>query len=118
VGDASNLESLDAYLLRPESPMIDAGLDLRSLNGTDAGLRDFYGVTLPQGSGYDIGASESEKSSSIRESLPGPVQGRSGLDPNYPNPFNPQTVIPTGWRNGPGSGSRSSTSMAGRLRSW
>ncbi len=94
VGDASNLASLSAYLLKPGSAMVDAGLDLRSLFGMDAGLHDFYGVTLPQGSGYDIGASESEKPSSILENPHGPARDRFGFDPNYPNPFNPGTVIP------------------------
>jgi hypothetical protein len=94
MGDPENPGKLAAYRLRPESPMINAGLDLRSLFGTDTGLHDFYGVTLPQGSGYDVGASESVKSTSIQENLRGPVRGWFGLDHNYPNPFNPRTIIP------------------------
>jgi peptidoglycan/LPS O-acetylase OafA/YrhL len=44
--------------LRGDSPLIDAGLDLRSLFGVEPGTRDLDGTPLPQGSGYDIGAIE------------------------------------------------------------
>jgi hypothetical protein len=94
IGDPENPEKLTAYRLRPGSPMIDAGLDPRSLFGTDAGLHDFFGVAIPQGNGYDVGASEWVKSASVGENLREPVPGRFGLDQNYPNPFNPGTVIP------------------------
>ena len=56
--DPTQLPHLAAYRLQEESPVIDAGLDLRLLFGTDPGRRDFYGVPIPQHGGLDIGASE------------------------------------------------------------
>jgi hypothetical protein len=38
--------------------MLDAGLNLPKLFGASAGSRDFYGVPIAQGTGFDIGASE------------------------------------------------------------
>jgi len=58
IGDPANLGTLEAYRLKPGSPMINAGLDLRSLFGTDTGLQDFYGLALPHGPGFNVGASE------------------------------------------------------------
>jgi hypothetical protein len=51
-------ENLSAYMLKPGSPLIDNGLNLREMFGTDTGERDFLGTPLPQGNGYDIGAVE------------------------------------------------------------
>lgn len=58
VGDPTKLYTLTAYRLQESSPLIDAGLDLRSLFGIDPGDRDFFGNSIPQGKGYDIGAHE------------------------------------------------------------
>jgi len=58
VGDPTKLHTLTAYQLQKNSPLIDAGLDLRSLFGIDPGNRDFYGTSIPQGKAYDIGAHE------------------------------------------------------------
>jgi hypothetical protein len=58
VGDPTKLYTLTAYRLQESSPLIDAGLDLRSLFGIDLGDRDFFGNSIPQGKGYDIGAHE------------------------------------------------------------
>ena len=55
---ADRLEMMDAYRLREGSPMIDAGLDLAARFGIAVGTSDFYGVGLPNGPGYDVGASE------------------------------------------------------------
>jgi hypothetical protein len=41
-----------------DSPLIDAGLDLKELFGVDPGSRDLDGTTLPQGNAFDIGAIE------------------------------------------------------------
>ncbi len=58
IGDPIKLRTLTAYRLQKNSPLIDAGLDLRSLFGIDPGKRDFYGTSIPQGKAYDIGAHE------------------------------------------------------------
>ena len=58
IGDPTKLHMLTAYRLQKNSPLIDAGLDLRSLFGIDPGDRDFYGTSIPQGKAYDIGAHE------------------------------------------------------------
>ncbi len=58
IGDPTKLHTLTAYWLQKNSPLIDAGLDLRSLFGIDPGNRDFYGTSIPQGKAYDIGAHE------------------------------------------------------------
>jgi hypothetical protein len=58
IGDPTKLHTLTAYRLQDDSPLIDAGLDLRSLFGIDPGKGDFFGNPIPQGKGYDIGAHE------------------------------------------------------------
>ena len=55
--DPTALATLDAYRLQPTSPFADLGLALPSL-GITVGLRDFYGRSLPAGTGYSIGADE------------------------------------------------------------
>ncbi len=59
IGDPDQLAHLTAYKLQNGSPMIDDALNLATLFGIDPGGRDFYGVTLFEGLGPDIGASES-----------------------------------------------------------
>jgi hypothetical protein len=46
------------WMLLPDSPLIDAGLDLRTTFGIESGGRDFFGSRSPSGTGYDIGAHE------------------------------------------------------------
>ncbi len=58
IGDTALLTGLTAYKLQAGSPMINAGLNLTSLFGTNVGTRDYYGSTIPQGTGFDIGAHE------------------------------------------------------------
>jgi hypothetical protein len=61
IGNADLLEtSLDAYKLRPDSPLINRGLNLFSRFGINPGPRDFFGTPLPTTSDYlyDIGAHE------------------------------------------------------------
>jgi hypothetical protein len=57
--DPGRLSSLTEYTLKPGSPAIDAGLRLKLLFSLDPGSRDFFGASLPQGTGYDMGAVES-----------------------------------------------------------
>jgi len=67
IGDPAKLHTLVAYRLQKDSPLIDAGLDIRSLFGIDPGNRDFYGNPIPQGKGFDIGVHEiiKENTSSV-----------------------------------------------------
>jgi hypothetical protein len=58
IGDPTKLHTLNAYKLQKDSPLIDAGIDLRSRFGIDPGKTDFYGNPIPQGKGLDIGAHE------------------------------------------------------------
>jgi hypothetical protein len=51
-------ENLPGYLLKPGSPLIDNGLDLKKMYGIESGERDFFGTKIPQGKEYDIGAIE------------------------------------------------------------
>lgn len=62
IGDAHSLAALNAYRLTSESPLIDAGLDIESAFGIDAGKHDFYGTKIPSGGRYDVGANEFDKS--------------------------------------------------------
>jgi hypothetical protein len=41
-----------------DSPLIDAGLDLKKSFGIDPGGRDIAGSPVPQGRAFDIGAVE------------------------------------------------------------
>lgn len=56
IGNADLLNTLSAYQLQPGSPMINTGLNLLSLFGVNPGSVDYYGFSIPQGAGYDIGA--------------------------------------------------------------
>jgi hypothetical protein len=52
------LASVTAYKLRPNTPLLGLGLDLRTRFGIDTGSRDYFGVSVPTGNGPEIGASE------------------------------------------------------------
>ena len=56
--NAALLERLDAYKLRADSSMSNAGLDLKTLFGTDTGSFDFYSGPVPREFRFDIGAHE------------------------------------------------------------
>jgi len=58
IGDPTKLRMLTAYKLQKDSPLIDAGIDIRSQYGIDPGEKDFYGNPIPSGKGFDIGAHE------------------------------------------------------------
>ena len=65
VGDPTQLFKLSAYRLQPGSPLIDTGLDLASLFEIDPGSNDFYGASIPQFHGYDVGAHEFDQSPNV-----------------------------------------------------
>jgi hypothetical protein len=57
LNDAALLSTLTEYWLRPDSPLVDQGVDLGDFD-IDAGGRDFFGRPAPRGSGFDIGIAE------------------------------------------------------------
>ena len=58
IGDALQLGMLGAYKLKPASPLIDRGLDIKTAFGIDPGTHDFYGNVIPVNGKFDIGAAE------------------------------------------------------------
>jgi hypothetical protein len=52
------LKYLTDYCPLPESPVINAGLDIHDFSGTHPINADISGTPVPQGNGYDIGAIE------------------------------------------------------------
>ena len=58
MGTPARLTSLTAYRLQRTSPLIDVGLDLPALFGTNPGSRDYYGNRVPQGPRPDVGMHE------------------------------------------------------------
>ncbi|MDQ3238233.1 MAG: right-handed parallel beta-helix repeat-containing protein [Actinomycetota bacterium] len=69
VGDADRLSTLTAYQTKSGSPLIDAGLNLKSRFSLDPGAVDFAGSGTPQGAGYDVGAYESAGVSSATRNI-------------------------------------------------
>jgi hypothetical protein len=55
---ARDLESLAGYKLKPSSPLLGKGLDLKSMFGVVVGERDFYGSRIPSDRQFEIGAHE------------------------------------------------------------
>jgi hypothetical protein len=55
-----NPESLHGYIPLPESPLVDRGLNLKTLLNLDVGERDLLGTPVPSKNNYDIGAIELE----------------------------------------------------------
>jgi len=58
IGNAPQPGTLNAYKLKQASPLIDQGLDIKSLFGIDPGSHDFYGTTIPVNGKFDVGAAE------------------------------------------------------------
>lgn len=58
VWNTDNLSTVTAYKLKSTSPLINRGLNLKTLFAVDMGTRDFWGDALPKGTAYDIGADE------------------------------------------------------------
>jgi hypothetical protein len=63
IGNTVQLIKMHAYQLKPDSPCIDAGLNLYRLFGINVGDQDFYGIKIPQSFEFDIGAHEADKRS-------------------------------------------------------
>jgi hypothetical protein len=60
LGDVTRLRDLTAYRLRLGSPALDAGVD-PMVFGQEPGPHDYYGGSLPNGVGYDLGAHEANQ---------------------------------------------------------
>ncbi|MEO6443795.1 MAG: right-handed parallel beta-helix repeat-containing protein [Gemmatimonadaceae bacterium] len=58
IGNADLLHTLTAYQLESSSLLINRGLNLLAHFGISPGMHDFWGVSIAQGSGFDIGAHE------------------------------------------------------------
>ena len=58
IGDPDRLTALDAYRIRSDSQVRDAGLDLPTSFGLSVGPRDYFGTSIPQNGAFDIGAAE------------------------------------------------------------
>ncbi len=56
--DMMTPENLSPYALKPGSPLIDRGLDLKKLFMIDPGIHDLVGNSLPYGKGFEVGALE------------------------------------------------------------
>jgi hypothetical protein len=59
--DPTKLPQMTAFLLKPTSPCIDRGLNLKELYQIDTGTHDFFGHPIPSGPAFDIGACEYQK---------------------------------------------------------
>jgi len=58
IGNALQLGTLNAYKLKQSSPLIDSGLDIKSVFGIESGSQDFYGTVIPVNGKFDVGAAE------------------------------------------------------------
>jgi hypothetical protein len=58
IGNTDFLDTLTAYQLQINSPLLDKGLDLQAEFGINPGNVDFYGNYLPQHSQLDLGVHE------------------------------------------------------------
>ena len=55
IGDPQKLNTLNAYVLQAESPLINKGINLREMFGIDIGTRDFWGKKI-RPDAPDVGA--------------------------------------------------------------
>ena len=53
-----NQESMSGYIPLPGSPLVERGLNLKTLLNLDVGERDLLGTAIPSKNNYDIGAIE------------------------------------------------------------
>lgn len=83
VTDPLILAAVTDYQVNDDSKVIDAGLDLKSLFSIDPGSHDYFGNSIKQGIGFDMGAFESPKTTDITEHQ----SNRTNEMNIYPNPF-------------------------------
>ncbi len=58
ITDPYKLNTLRRYILRPDSPLKDKGIDIKSISDKDLPAADFYGNPVPQGIATEAGISE------------------------------------------------------------
>jgi len=90
IGDPCLLDTLTAYKLKDNSPMINAGLDYVSELGIDPGPQDFYGSGIPASGDYDVGAHE------YGGVIPSPSPTPTPTPTSTPTPTPTSTPTPTG----------------------
>ncbi|MFD3000901.1 right-handed parallel beta-helix repeat-containing protein [Pontibacter toksunensis] len=61
ISDPAKFHTLSGYELQETSPLIDNGLDLAALFGTNIGLTDFFGNELKDEGKFTVGAFQSKK---------------------------------------------------------
>ncbi len=89
--DPTKLSEITNYYVEDGSPVINAGLDLKTLFNINPGMQDFSGYPLTQGMGFDMGAYEHQEKQELTFS-PGwnTVSMRvMPADPNLLNIFQP-----------------------------
>ena len=87
--DPTHLNELVSYKLQNSSTLINKGLNLTGLFGTDVGFRDFWGNDITTDTLYNIGAYQGTSTMNRNMPLsvsPNEQQGEIDLDV-YPNPF-------------------------------
>lgn len=77
----------NSFKLQAGSPLINRGLDLRSLFGLNVGTRDFFGNPLPEAN-FDIGANEFVSGQTCDAAGNPPIAGLSKIQVS-PNPMRP-----------------------------
>jgi hypothetical protein len=81
--DPLTLAAVTDYQVKDESNVIDAGLDLKMLFDIDPGQHDYFGNSIKQGKGFDMGVFESPNPTSL---INHPVKQTNRIN-IYPNPF-------------------------------
>jgi len=78
------LNSLTAYKLKDNSPLIDAGIDLTKspYNLSNTGARDYYNNNIPYGGKYDIGAHDTTTTGILNSSLKNKENKEILISPN------------------------------------
>jgi hypothetical protein len=84
------LSSLSAYRLKTNSPLVNRGVSVASVFGTSNVGKDFFGSSLPQGGGFEIGVNEV-----ATVGLP-PLPG-GGSSPPPTQPPETSSSLPSDW---------------------
>jgi hypothetical protein len=83
VTDPLLLKSLLAFMLKPGSPCIDKGLNLKASFGIDCGTHDFYGNSIPISLAFDIGAQEFSGANKTLHGMAAPSHDQHALPSGF-----------------------------------